>query len=152
MAIKDKISKPERHIKCVNFDLSTEKILKHFPNGTAKPYESLKQFFLDKGFEHRQYSNYISKEPIDDYDFSQILEIFARKHIWLKDCLQSFDILNVENKRKIDATKQICNAIQKAQQKESQIQKSQEQVKESSKKIYLKTKIKTKNKDLGFEM
>lgn len=41
-----------KHIKCVNFDLSTEQLLKYFPNGTAKPYELLKQFFLERGFEH----------------------------------------------------------------------------------------------------
>lgn len=135
--------------KYINFDLSTNELKKHFSN-TAEAYNKIKEFMIQNGFEHRQYSSYISKEPIDDYDFSQILEIFARKHIWLKDCLQNFDILNVENERKIDATKYICNAIQKAEQIESQIQKNKEQVKKVSKIIYLKAK--TKNKDFGFEL
>lgn len=135
--------------KYINFDLSTNELKKHFSN-TAEAYNKIKEFMIQNGFEHRQYSSYISKEPIDDYDFSQILEIFARKHIWLKDCLQNFDILNVENERKIDATKYICNAIQKAEQIESPIQKNKEQVKKVSKIIYLKAK--TKNKDFGFEL
>lgn len=135
--------------KYINFDLSTNELKKHFSN-TAEAYNKTKEFMIQNGFEHRQYSSYISKEPIDDYDFSQILEIFARKHIWLKDCLQNFDILNVENERKIDATKYICNAIQKAEQIESPIQKNKEQVKKVSKIIYLKAK--TKNKDFGFEL
>lgn len=90
----------KRYIKYVNFDLSTEELKKHFGSNTAKAYELIKDFFLKRDFEHRQYSSYISKKPIDDYDFSQILETLARKHIWLKDCLQSFDILNVENEQK----------------------------------------------------
>lgn len=68
--------------KYINFDLSTNELKKHF-NNTAEAYNKIKEFMTQNGFEHRQYSSYISKEPIDDYDFSQILEIFARKHIKL---------------------------------------------------------------------
>ena len=106
------------YIKYINFDLSTEELRKYFGNNTAKAYELIKDFFLKRDFEHRQYSSYISKKPIDDYDFSQILETFARKHIWLKDCLQGFDILNVENEQKIDGTEQIRNTAQEAEQKQ----------------------------------
>lgn len=109
----------KKYIKYINFDLSTEELRKHFGNNTAKAYELIKDFFLNKGFEHRQYSSYISKKPIDDYDFSQILELFARKHIWLKDCLQGFDILNVENEQKIDGAEQIRNTAQEAEQRQA---------------------------------
>lgn len=137
--------------KYINFDLSTNELKKHF-NNTAEAYNKIKEFMTQNGFEHRQYSSYISKEPIDDYDFSQILEIFARKHIWLKDCLQSFDILNVENRIKIDATKQIHNAIQKAERIESQIQKTKEPNSEAYKFKPLRPKIhKKQSKDNGFE-
>ena len=110
--------KLKKYIKYINFDLSTEELRKYFGNNTAKAYELIKDFFLKRDFEHRQYSSYISKKPIDDYDFSQILETFARKHIWLKDCLQGFDILNVENEQKIDGTEQIRNTAQEAEQKQ----------------------------------
>lgn len=91
--IRDENTEP-KHIKCVNFDLSTEQLLKHFPNGTAKPYELLKQFFLDKGFEHRQYSGYISKELLDETEISLIIEELGAKFTWLKDCMQEFDVSN----------------------------------------------------------
>lgn len=91
--IRDENTEP-KHIKCVNFDLSTEQLLKHFPNGTAKPYELLKQFFLDKGFEHRQYSGYISKESLEETDISLILKELGKKFTWLKDCMQEFDVSN----------------------------------------------------------
>lgn len=49
------------HIKCINFDLYTQELLKHFPKGTVKPYTLIKDFFEKNGFEHRQYSGYQSK-------------------------------------------------------------------------------------------
>ena len=49
----------------------------------------------------------ISKNPLDDFDFNEILEVFALTHTWIKDCLQGFDILNVENTEKINATEQL---------------------------------------------
>ena len=54
---------PGKYIKYVNFDLSTAELKKHFGNNTAKAYELVKGFFLDKDFEHRQYSSYIQKSP-----------------------------------------------------------------------------------------
>ena len=97
----------EPKIRYVNFDLSTEELKKHFGNNTAKAYEQIKSFFLEHEFEHRQYSSYISKNPLDDFDFNEILEVFALTHTWIKDCLQGFDILNVENTEKINATEQL---------------------------------------------
>ena len=90
-----------KHIKCVNFDLSTEELLKHFPNGTTKPYELIKQFFLNNGFEHRQYSGYISKEPLGEYDIDRIIKKLGSKFTWLKDCMQEFDISNAPEKMSV---------------------------------------------------
>ncbi|EAK1781969.1 virulence associated protein D, partial [Campylobacter upsaliensis] len=50
-----------RHKKCINFDLDTKELLKYFPKGTRKPYALIKEFFEKQGFDHRQYSGYISK-------------------------------------------------------------------------------------------
>lgn len=111
--------KLKKFIKYINFDLSTEELRKHFGNNTAKAYELIKDFFLKRDFEHRQYSSYISKKPLSDYQFSIILETFARKHIWLKDCLQGFDILNVENEQKINGAEQILNTAQEAEQRQA---------------------------------
>lgn len=91
--------KTEKHIKCVNFDLSTEELLKHFPNGTAKPYELLKQFFLNNDFEHNQYSGYISKKPLTIYEASLIIKKLGTRFIWIKDCMQKFDISNAPKER-----------------------------------------------------
>lgn len=89
-----KLKESEKHIKYVVFDLSTEELKKHFPNGTAKPYELIKQFLTSKGFEHRQYSGYISKEPLDDIQVSLIVDELSAKFIWIDNCIQEFDISN----------------------------------------------------------
>ena len=88
------INKVERHIKCVNFDLSTEKLLEYFPQGTAKAYSAIKRFFLNNGFEHRQYSGYISKKPLSDYQTRLITRKLAKQCAWLDECMKEFDISN----------------------------------------------------------
>lgn len=105
----------KKHIKCVNFDLSTEKLLKHFPNGTAKPYDLIKQFFLDKGFEHRQYSGYISKEPLGEYQTDKIIKELGKKFTWLKDCMQEFDVSNAPEK--VSVKEQIIYSATKEEHK-----------------------------------
>ena len=49
--------------KAINFDLSTNELKKHF-NNTAEAYNKIKEFMLKNGFEHRQYSGYVSKEHL----------------------------------------------------------------------------------------
>lgn len=114
---RDENSEP-KHIKCVNFDLSTEKLLKHFLNGTAKPYELIKQFFLDKGFEHRQYSGYISKEPLDETAISLIIEELGKTFTWLKDCMQEFDVSNAPEK--VSVKEQIIYSATKEEQRQKE--------------------------------
>ena len=45
--------------KSINFDLSTNALLEHFSH-TGIPYSQLKNFMLENGFEHDQYSGYVS--------------------------------------------------------------------------------------------
>ena len=53
--------------KAINFDLSTADLKKYFKN-TAEAYNQIKNFMLQNGFEHRQYSGYVSKEAMEDDD------------------------------------------------------------------------------------
>lgn len=93
-----KLKQAQKHIKYVNFDLSTEELRKHFGKNTAEPYELIKQFFESKGFEHRQYSGYISKEPLDDVQVSLIADELGANFIWIESCMQEFDIVNAPEK------------------------------------------------------
>lgn len=50
--------------KAINFDLSTNTLEELFGKGnTKKPYSDIKHFMEKNGFEHSQYSGYVSKEP-----------------------------------------------------------------------------------------
>ncbi|MGX3097991.1 VapD family protein [Helicobacter sp. 23-1046] len=88
----------EKHIKCINFDLDTKQLREIFPDSTREPYILIKKFFEDKGFGHRQYSGYISKEPLSEYQIYRIIEELAKKFTWLRKCMQEFDISNAPDR------------------------------------------------------
>lgn len=86
--------KEEKYIKCINFDLDTKQLKEKFPDSTRLPYSMIRKFFEDRGFAHRQYSGYISKEPLDHYDIAGILEELGNNFTWLNTCIQKFDVSN----------------------------------------------------------
>ena len=51
--------KEKATLKAINFDLDTKELEKVFNGNTSKPYEIIKKFMHDNGFEHRQYSGYL---------------------------------------------------------------------------------------------
>lgn len=80
--------------KAINFDLSTNELKKRFKN-TIEAYNQIKYFMLQNGFEHRQYSGYVSKEPMEDDDITVLTETLNEKFTWLKDCIQEFDVTDI---------------------------------------------------------
>ena len=80
--------------KAINFDLDTKELLKHFKN-THQAYSSIKIFMEENGFEHRQYSGYISSEPMSTHYITDITEKLNKKFKWLKDCIQKYDVTEI---------------------------------------------------------
>ena len=80
--------------KAINFDLSTNELKKHFKD-TREPYIKIKTFMLENGFEHRQYSGYASKEPMDDKAISLLAEKLNEEFSWLSSCIQEFDVTDI---------------------------------------------------------
>ena len=80
--------------KAINFDLSTAELKKHFKN-TAEAYNQIKNFMLQNGFEHRQYSGYVSKEAMEDDDIALITFNLTRQFRWLSPCTQKFDVTDI---------------------------------------------------------
>lgn len=104
----------EKYIKYINFDLDTNQLKDIFPD-TRLPYSMIKKFFEDRGFTHRKYSGYISKELLDNYDIVSIMEELGQKFTWLKNCIQEFDVSNVINE--VSVKDQIINsALQQEKQ------------------------------------
>ncbi len=80
--------------KAINFDLDTKELLKYFKD-TREPYSEIKNFMEANGFDHRQYSGYISKEPISELKIIGITEKLNEKFKWLKDCIQKYDVTEI---------------------------------------------------------
>lgn len=80
--------------KAINFDLSTNELKKHF-NNTAEAYNKIKEFMLQNGFEHRQYSGYVSKELMSNRQVAKIVRKISNKFAWLSFCTQKFDVTDI---------------------------------------------------------
>lgn len=85
--------------KAINFDLDTDELKKIF--GTSNPfklldgYKEIKRYLKKNGFKHRQWSGYISKEPLLDADMTSIVNKMNQQIPWLKKCVNKFDVTNV---------------------------------------------------------
>ncbi|RTK00926.1 vapd [Campylobacter jejuni] len=94
--------------KAINFDLSTEELKKHFED-TRKPYGLIKDFMLENGFEHRQYSGYASKEPMSNEDVFSIVLRISRKFTWIGSCIKEFDITEIGEQYSLkDTIQSLC--------------------------------------------
>jgi virulence-associated protein VapD len=81
----------------INFDLSTEKLRKEFGySGYRKAYKLISRFFATNGFEHHQYSGYLSSQALSYAEvYDLVLNTMVSKLPWLIDCVQKFDATNV---------------------------------------------------------
>ncbi len=113
--------KEQKYIKYIIFDLDTKQLKETFPDSTRLPYSMIKKFFEDRGFIHRQYSGYISKEPLDNFGIFMIMEELGQKFTWLKNCIQEFDVSNVINE--VSVKDQIINSALK-QEKQNNLNKN----------------------------
>ena len=80
--------------KAINFDLSTKSLEKYFKD-TREPYSLIKEFMLENGFEHSQYSGYTSKEPVDERQITRIINKLTKKFTWLGECVKEFDVTEI---------------------------------------------------------
>ena len=80
--------------KAINFDLDTLKLREKFLD-TRKPYNDIKKFMESNGFEHRQYSGYVSKKQLPIYRVISLISKMGKDYTWLKDCIQKFDVTEI---------------------------------------------------------
>ncbi len=80
--------------RAINFDLDTNELLKHFKN-THKAYSDIKSFMKKNGFEHRQYSGYISNNPISESEITILTNTLNEQFKWLKYCVQKYDVTEI---------------------------------------------------------
>ena len=52
-------------------------------------------FLKSYGFKHRQWSGYISKEPMSNAEVTGIVRQLNKFLPWLKQCVQKFDVTSI---------------------------------------------------------
>ncbi|EPB4329057.1 VapD family protein [Campylobacter upsaliensis] len=127
--------------KAINYDLSTEELKKHFED-TRKPYGLIKDFMLENGFEHRQYSGYASKEPISNEDVFSIVLRISRKFTWLGSCIKEFDITEIGEQYSLKETIQDLCAKELNTQQTKQAKDFYQKLKEFTQKSSKNQKLK----------
>lgn len=87
-------------IKAINFDLDTNALKEHYTKSTGKPYNNayyeIKSFMVKNGFEHRQWSGYVSNEKVTSLDISKLTREISHKFDWLHKCVTRFDVTDVK--------------------------------------------------------
>ena len=86
----------QRRYKAINFDLDTFRLRQIFgEKGRRKAYLQIKRFLLKNGFEHKQWSGYVSLKPMSYADVYDIVFKMVDQHSWLPTCVNQFDATNV---------------------------------------------------------
>ncbi len=86
--------------KAINFDLDTKKLKDAYcvtnrPLEYLKAYGEIKDFMKSKGFLHRQWSGYVSKEPLSKAQVDYLVQNMTRTFPWFAQCVEKFDVTNV---------------------------------------------------------
>lgn len=79
--------------KAINFDLD-EKAIKDLRPGksTAWAYSEIRSFLESHGFSHRQYSGYLSQNPMQTFEVVSVLEEMRAALPWFETCAKRCDI------------------------------------------------------------
>lgn len=125
--------------KAINFDLDTNALKQVYcktnnPFERLKAYGEIKKFMKENGFIHKQWSGYISKEPLSKTQVDKLIKKMVNEFDWFAKCVNKFDVTNIGNQ--YDMTKRIweySSKIEKANNKEKNAPKLKSQLKTSDK-------------------
>ena len=85
--------------KAVNFDLNTESLKKIFKSNNPFvymiAYRKIGRFLINNGFEHRQWSGYISKQSLTPIQITAIVKGLNKTLPWLHQCVTKFDVTDI---------------------------------------------------------
>ncbi|MDR1184811.1 MAG: hypothetical protein LBK67_08445, partial [Coriobacteriales bacterium] len=82
-----------RRKKAINFDLDTASLRDLFgEKGRRNAYAQIMRFLSAKGFEHRQWSGYVSVDRLSYAETYLVIEELLEKHPWLGVCAKRFDV------------------------------------------------------------
>jgi virulence-associated protein VapD len=82
-----------KRLKSINFDLDTQRLREVFgEGGRKKAYAQIQRFLMHNGFDHRQWSGYVSTEPMIYADIYLIIDVLTTRCPWLMSCTNRFDV------------------------------------------------------------
>lgn len=94
---------PQGNRKQIAFDLSQKALEQYYPGPPStinpqfykKAYADISRFMEKNGFEHRQFSVYISKERMTNAKMATLIQDLAREMPWLAHCIEEMDVTNI---------------------------------------------------------
>ncbi len=93
--------KSDKHRRSINFDISRQKLIEHYPNKNKNNYlngyRDLGRVFHKLGYMHRQYSTYDSIKELSIREVLRDVHTVSQKLPWLKYCIDRVDVTNIEN-------------------------------------------------------
>ena len=79
--------------KYVSFDLDTAGLVEVFgEKNRRRGYSEIQRFMLRNGFEHRQYSGYVSKGRMSYVETYDLIKALKKHCPWLQGCTNKFDV------------------------------------------------------------
>lgn len=86
--------------KAINFDLDTKKLKEIYctagkPLEYLKGYKEIKEFMKENGFAHRQWSGYVSDNPMSKMQVERFVEKMTNELPWLAKCVNKFDVTDI---------------------------------------------------------
>ncbi len=85
--------------KAINFDFDEAELKRRYPSRFPFAYKRawsvVKKFMVQHGFEHRQYSGYVSKDPMSYFELNKVLIELRNTHPWVGPCSRQFDVTEV---------------------------------------------------------
>lgn len=82
--------------KAFNFDLDTQMLKEIYPGKNYRDgYRDICKFLEINGFEHRQWSGYVSKTAMSNLQINKLVERLINAFPWLKECVNRFDVTDI---------------------------------------------------------
>jgi virulence-associated protein VapD len=82
-----------KRYKSINFDLDTKRLEDIFgKNKRSLGYAALQRYLTKYGFDHRQWSGYISKKKLSYAETYVIIDDLLQECPWLSGCTNRFDV------------------------------------------------------------
>ncbi len=131
----------EAEYKAINFDFRIRSLKKYYPNKSYRQaYKEVKKQLEDHGFEHRQWSGYISNEKLTAIEVADVVNDLFFLSPWVPLCAKHFDITDAP-KYRLDALERFNDLVRsnktlneafKEYERNESVRKSRKSLKEIS--------------------